>query len=178
MYGRETGGHLTSQSGEAGAARGRASRKGPSGNNLLQLHRPIRRIQELLPALVTFVGEADVDDGAALGLDRLGDQVHVGLLGGATALFHVALDAAADDVLPRAAAALALGRDVVERELGGGELLAAVLAAAGVAGVDVAAVELHVLPRELFVPEQADDARHGDLEANRVDPVELIRLEL
>src|SRR5215213_5332496 len=73
---------------------------------LLQLNRPVRRVQELLPRAVALVGEADVDDGAALGLDRLGDQVQVRLLRGAAAFLDVALHAAADDVLPRALAAL------------------------------------------------------------------------
>ena len=104
---------------------------------LFQLHRPIRRIQELLPTPIALVGEADVDDRAALGLDRLGDQVHVGLLGGPAALLHVALDAAAHDVFPTALAALALGLDVVKRQFSGGHPLAAILAAVAVTGVDV-----------------------------------------
>src|SRR5258708_5868653 len=81
---------------------------------LLQLHRPVRRIQELFPARILRIGQADVDDRAALGLDRLGDQVHTGLLGRAAALLYVALHAAADDVVPRRAAALALGDHVIQ----------------------------------------------------------------
>src|SRR3982751_572367 len=87
---------------------------------LLQLHSPIRVIQKLLPAPVTLIGQADVDHRTALGLDRLGDQVHVGLLRGSAALFYVALDAAADDVGPGAFSALALGEDMIERKLGRG----------------------------------------------------------
>src|SRR4051794_34836220 len=54
---------------------------GPMGR-LLQLHRPVRRVEELFPARVALVGQADVDDRAALGLDRLGNEVHVGLFRG------------------------------------------------------------------------------------------------
>src|SRR5207302_5869556 len=119
----------------------------PTGS--LQLHRPIRVIQELLPALVAFIRQADVDDGRALRLDRLGDQVHVGLVGGAAAFLDVALHAAADDVVPGALAALRFGEHVVERKLGGGIFAAAVLAFAAIAGGDVAAVGLQVLAPEL-----------------------------
>src|SRR4029079_2573024 len=118
-------------------------------DELLQLHRPIRRIQELLPAPVALLVQPHVDYGASLGLDGLGDQMHARLFGGAAALADVALDAAADDVVPAALAALALGDDVIQRQLGRGVFLAAVLATAGVARIDVAAVELDVLPRKL-----------------------------
>ena len=72
----------------------------------------------------------------------------------------------------RALAALALGNHVVERQIGGRHLLAAILAAAAVAGVDVAAVELHILPGELVITQQADDPRDRDLESHGVDPVD------
>src|SRR5688572_10651310 len=85
---------------------------------LLQFHRPVRRVQELLPAPVPLVGQADVDHRAALGLVRLAHEVHVRLLGRAAAFLDVALDAAADDVVPRAAAALRARDHVVQRELG------------------------------------------------------------
>ena len=145
---------------------------------LLQLDGPVGRVEELFPARVAGVSEADIDHRAALGLDGFGDQVHVGLLGGAAAFLDVALDAAADNVFPAAAAALAARDDVVERELSGAHALAAILAAIGVARVDVAAVKFDVLAGKLVVAEQADDARDGDLEADGVDPVVLIRLKL
>ncbi len=107
-----------------------------------------------------------------------GDEVHVGLLGGAAAFLDVALYAAADDVVPTALATLALRQDVIEGELGGGEFSAAVLALAAIAGVDVAAIEFHILARKFVVAEQADDARDGDLEAHGVNPVEPFGLEL
>src|SRR5438874_11191376 len=92
----------------------------------------------------------------AAGLDRLGDQVLVGLLGRAAAFLDVAAHAAADDVVPGTFAALALGQNVVQRQFGGGIFLAAVLAFAAVAGIDISTVEFHILPRELVVSCRAD----------------------
>src|SRR5690242_10390336 len=115
---------------------------------LLQLDRPVGRVEELFPARVALVGEPDIDHRRALRLHRLGNQMHVCLVRRAAALLDVALHTAADDVLPRALAALALGHDVVERQLRRRVLLAAVLATVRIARVDVAAVELDVLPRE------------------------------
>src|SRR5437867_3942895 len=107
----------------------------------LQLHRPVSIIKELLPGAVALIGQPDIDNRRALRLVRLGDEMEMCLLGRAAAFLDVALHAAADDVLPGALAALRFGDDVVERELGCGHLLAAVLTAAAVAGVDIAAVE-------------------------------------
>src|SRR6266498_3526905 len=105
----------------------------PSGTELLQLNRPVSIIQELLPGRVPLIRQPNINHRRALRLDRLGDQVHVRLLRRAAPLFDIALQAAADDVFPGASAALALGLDVVERELGRRELAPAVLAAVAVA---------------------------------------------
>src|SRR5258706_1260486 len=94
---------------------------------LLQLNRPVSIIQELLPGRIPLVRQPDINHRRALGLDRLGDQVHVRLIRRAAAFLDVALQAAADDVFPGASAALALGLDVVERQLGRRKLLPAVL---------------------------------------------------
>ena len=49
--------------------------------------------------------------------------------------------------------------------------VAAILAPILVAREQVAAVELHPLPRQLVVAEQPDHARHADLERDGPDPV-------
>ena len=67
--------------------------------------------------------------------------------------------------------ALAARHDVVQAQLRGRELLAAVLALVVVAREDVAAVELHRLLRQLFVAEQANDARHLDFAVGGAHPI-------
>src|SRR5262249_56683859 len=91
------------------------------------------------------------------------DQAQVGLLRRAAALLDVAVDARADDVVPRARAALAARDHVVQAQLVGRELPAAVLALVVVAGENVSPVELHRLLRQLVVIDKADRARHLDL---------------
>src|SRR4051812_8702967 len=95
----------------------------PSGS--LQLDRPVRVVEEGLPALIFPVRELQAERRAGLGLDRLPDEAHARLPGGAAPLADVALQAGADDVLPGRLAAPAAGEDVVEAELIGGEPLAA-----------------------------------------------------
>src|SRR5205823_2357120 len=100
------------------------------------------------------------------------------LLRRAAALTHVALHAGADDVLPRALPALAARRDVIQAQLGGRELAAAVLALVVVAGEDVPPVELHGLLRQLVVIDEADDARHLNLARRRAHPVVVLFAEV
>jgi hypothetical protein len=59
--------------------------------------------------------------------------------------------------------------DMVEGEIGGGELMAAVLAAVLVARVDVRATERHVVdpPLDPDVPEEADDRRQPKRDRDR-----------
>src|SRR5205807_5727707 len=109
---------------------------------LLQLDRPVSAVEEAPPRLVLAVGQLQVQQRAAPRLLRLADQGHAGLARGAAALADVAGHAGADDVLPGGLAALAARDHVVQAQLAGRELLAAVLALVVVAGEDVPAVEL------------------------------------
>src|SRR5882724_7946884 len=122
---------------------------------LLQFHRPVGVLQERPPRLVLAVAHLQVQQRAPLRLLRLADQAHVGLPRRAAALADVARHAGADDVVPRALAALAARRHVVQAQLRRRELPAAVLALVVVAGEDVPAIELHRLLRQLLVAEQA-----------------------
>src|SRR5262245_1067686 len=72
-----------------------------------------------------------------LGPARYPDQVHAGFTRGAPSLLSIAPDAAGDDVLPVLPAAVRHGYDVIERQIGGREGLAAVLTRVLVASVDV-----------------------------------------
>jgi hypothetical protein len=67
---------------------------------------------------------------------------------------------------------------MVERELARRERLAAVLAAVGVSGVDVPAVEFDLLARQSVVAEHAHDLGHGDRDARGAHPVVFLLLEL
>src|SRR6202171_6813496 len=102
-------------------------------------------------------------------LSRLLDQLHGGLVGRPVALPDVAGQPRAEDVLPRGRAAARERDHVVERELRGRESMAAILAAAPVAQVDVVARKLPVLPRKAVELLERDDARHADPRRRRKD---------
>src|SRR5207247_8628617 len=85
--------------------------------------------------------------------------------------------AGADYVRPAALAALGARHGVVEAEIGGGELAAAVLAAVVVARKDIASLELRGLARQLVVPEQSDDAWHLNFEVHGAHPIVVGPLE-
>ena len=85
------------------------------------------------------------------------------------ALARIARDARADDVLPRGQPAFVARDDVIEIQVLPVEMLAAILAGILVALEDVVPRELHLLPRHPVEQHQHDDARHADLEGDRVD---------
>ena len=145
---------------------------------LFQFHVPVGMVEELLPRAVAIVTELDADDGAELGLGRFRDELHAGFFGQSAALADVALHATTHDVIPGVSAIAAARYDVVQAELGGGELLAAVLAAVAVAGKDVAAVEFDLLFGQSIVQQQPHNARHGNVESHGADPVVGMGLEL
>ena len=87
----------------------------------------------------------------AFGFNRLLNQRHPSLGRGASALFGIAFSAGTDDIIPAIDAAEHPGDDVVERQLAGVELLAAVLAAVAVAGENIASVEFDGLLRKSIV---------------------------
>jgi len=66
-----------------------------------QLHTPIRLIEELLPGLVLGVAKAQGDEWVALGAFGFADEFDAGLFGRAATFAGVALDAGADEILPR-----------------------------------------------------------------------------
>src|SRR5262245_41836933 len=107
------------------------------GSISLQLDRPVRLVEELLPRRIPLVGQPNIDHRAALRLHRLAEQLHVRLFGRAAALLYVALDAAADDVVPARLAVLGARDDVVERQFARVELLPAILTAVAVPREDV-----------------------------------------
>ncbi len=84
---------------------------------LLQFHRPVRTIEERFPRLVLLLSQLLAEQRGTLGLFRLADQLDVGLLGRAATLLDVAVQAGADDVLPRCSATLTAGYHVIQRQV-------------------------------------------------------------
>ena len=68
--------------------------------------------------------------------------------------------------------------DVIDAQLGRRETLAAVLTSVAVAGVNVTPIELDLLLRQAIVDQEPDDARDGDRETDRANPIVLLGLEL
>src|SRR5205085_12274488 len=116
---------------------------------------------------------------APLGTARLLDEPHLRLFRRAPPLAAVALDARADDVLPRGASALRTRHDVVEVQLALLEDDAAVLTGVAVAEVDVVPGEAHAPLRQTVVFREQDDPRHANGAADQTDRVVvLVRGEL
>ena len=103
------------------------------------------------------------------------DQLHSTLAEELVALPDVAGQAGAHNVLPARLASAGDRDDVVERKLRGGKLLAAVLAAVAVPEIDVAAGELHFLPREAVKRQKLDDGGYQDEAVGGADVV-IVRL--
>lgn len=138
---------------------------------LFQLYGPVSVVEELFPASVAVVAEVDVHEGIVPGFDGLFDEGHVGLFGGSSAFFDIALCAGADYVLPDSLAAHAPWDDVVEGEFAGREAFAAILAPVFVAGEDVSPVKFDFVTGQTVVKEQSNNAWHGDIEVYSRDPV-------
>ena len=109
--------------------------------------------------------------GAVSGRFGIRMQVHAGLSGRAPALAAVAGHAAGDDVLPILSAALGDRHHMIEGQLRGREVVAAVLARVVVARVDIGARERHVVESalDLDIAQQPDDRRQLEAEGDRAD---------
>jgi len=137
----------------------------------LQLDGPVRLVEEGFPGTVAPGPEFQMNHRAAPRLLRQANQLHVRLARSPPAFAFVALRAGADQVRPVRGPALRTGNDVVQAQFAAGKPVPAILAPILIAREQVAAVELHPLPRQLVVAEQPDHARHPDLERNGPDPV-------
>ena len=131
-------------------------------------------VEELFPASVAFVGQVDMDNRVAAGLDGFSNQHHAGLCGGAAAFFDIAFQTCADDITPYRQSAQSAGDYMVQGQLRRGEAFAAVLAVVAVAGEQVAAVEFDGFVRDAVVAQQPDHTRHGNMEVDSGYPVVLV----
>src|SRR5262245_44498464 len=117
-----------------------------------------------------FGGVAETDgnpDGwCRVGTARRTTQPHRRFAGRTPALGPITAHAARDDVLPVLAAPLGNRNHMVERELGGGKHLVAVLARVVVAGVDIGPGEGNVIEAALDPDETEQPDDRGQLEAD------------
>jgi len=90
----------------------------------------------------------NVDEGIVLWLEGLSDQRQACPLGRSAAFFDITVRAGTNDILPNRFAANRPGNHVVQRQLAGRILFAAILAPVLVAGKDIAAIELHIAGRQ------------------------------
>ena len=114
----------------------------------------------------------------ALGLRRPADEFHLGLVGGATALPHVACQTRANDVFPTGRPTPTAGHHVIKAQLVDGKVPAAILALVAVASQDIATIQMDALLRQAIVTQQPDHAGNLDLEIDRADPVFVRLLEM
>jgi hypothetical protein len=116
-----------------------------TGNLFLELHVPVRDIDEIqkrLPFLIHYRFYIYIGKWVPEGFLGSPFEPHPRLLGGLAAFFPVAVDAAADDVVPNAPPALRTGDDVVYSELRAGKLFRAILAGAAVPPEYIDTVEI------------------------------------
>jgi hypothetical protein len=127
----------------------------------------------VFPALVVLGAEGEVGERPPARALGLADQLHVGFVRGAVALFGITLDAGADDVFPRHRAAAVAGEDVVEVEVFSVEVFAAVLAGVFVALEDVVTCKFDLFARHAIEEHEDDDARDADFPPGGLDHVDV-----
>jgi len=119
-----------------------------------------------------------MDERIVSGFDGLFYQLHTGMVGALAALLYIAGRTGTDNVLPSGLAAHASRDDVVQRQLTGREMLAAVLAPVLIAGENVTAVEFDLGSWQAVVKKQPDNPGHRHMEIDRRDPFVPVRLKI
>ena len=121
-------------------------------------------IEELLPASIALVAQMNMDQRVMFRLDRFFEQLHAGNFRSSAALFDIARRTGADNIVPGSLAPHTPGNNMIQRQLAGGKSLAAILAPVLVAGEDIAAIELYLVPGKSVIKQQPDNSRYGDME--------------
>src|SRR5450432_1803945 len=153
----------------------------PSGSSddggiglVFELDVPVGRVgqtQERKPLAVAHAPAVGSEGGGPARAHRDLEQLEPRLFGRARPFGEVAVDAAADHVLPGGAAPLRARDDVIQVQLGARQLFAAVLAGARIAHVDVVAREANLGLRDPIVKLQDDDPRDPDRAVDRAHDV-------
>ena len=136
---------------------------------LAQLDVPVGEVDEVLPAIVLVEAEIDLHERPPLRPLGLADEMHPGLLRRAIGLVRIALDARADNILPRGGSATVARDDVVEIQILAIENVAAVLAHVFVALKNIVPRELHFLLWHAIEHYEQDDAGNANAEGNGLD---------
>jgi len=135
-------------------------------------------VEELLPALVAFVPQVDMNKWIVLRFDWFFYQLHAGVFRSPASLFNVAGCARTDNIFPDCFAAQHPRDNMIKRQLAGWKTLAAVLAAVFVAGEDISTVKFHLVTRQSVEKQKPDNPRHRNMEIHRRDPIVPVRLEI
>ena len=128
-------------------------------------------VQEWLPDLVAGVNKFEFQHRVVFRLGGPRRQMHARFDGRPVAFPRIARQTARDHVFPARFATAAARRHVVETQFVVRVRLAAVLTTVAVAGKERPAVQADCLPRRLIEPQQADDPRRLDAEANGANPI-------
>ena len=123
----------------------------------------------MLPAIVLMQTEIDLNKRTPFRPLRFANEVHSSFLRCAIRFKRIALDARANDILPRRRTAAIARNNVIQIQVLPVTGLAAELAGILVAFENVMACEFDFLLGQTVIDEQQDHARHADAEGNRVD---------
>lgn len=134
-------------------------------------------VKELFPALVSVVGQMDVDHRISFGTNGFGDQRHSGLVGSPTALAGVTPGTRTNQIFPRGFASQTSRDNMIQRKFGRRISLAAVLASVSIPSENIPAVEFYRRSRKTIVHQESNDFRNRDIEMNRRNPVVFGRLK-
>ena len=97
------------------------------------------------------MSQVDVNERITLRLDGVLDELHIGLFGGAAAFSGVAPRTGANNICPNQFTAHTSGDNMIERKLTRTKMQTAILTEVAVAGENVPAIELHLVPRQTVI---------------------------
>ena len=134
-----------------------------------QLDVPVSEIDEVLPAIVLMHAEVDLNKWTPLRPLRFANEMHPRLLRSSIRLERIALDARADNILPRRWPAAVTGNHMIEIQVVPIEGLPAVLAHVLVALKNVVPCEFDLFLRQMVIDHQQNDARHSNAKRHSAD---------
>ena len=123
----------------------------------------------MFPAIVAVQAEIHLHKRPPLGPFGLADEMQAGFERRVVGLLRVALDAGANDILPRRRAATVARNHVIQIQVLALKHQPAVLAGVFVALKNVVARELHFLLRQAVIGQKQNDARNANAKRNGVD---------
>ena len=124
-------------------------------------------VEKLLPAAITVMAQVNMQKGIVPGFYWLPTKRHTGLAWCSTGFLHIALCAGTDNISPNGFSAHTPRNDMVERQFACRLAFSAILTPVLVPGEDVSAIKFYLAARQTIVKQQADNARHGNIEIYR-----------